>query len=69
METYQRSLSESYELQEVAECERAEGRIEGEMAKSKQLAVKLLQRKMSIEDVVYLTELTQEQVQELMEED
>ena len=74
METYERSLKRNYYLRDMANCERMEGRMEGEkkgrmegrLDGQKQIAVRLLQRKMPIEDVVSLTELTKEQVQELL---
>ena len=62
METYRRSLKKSFEIQDIANCARKEA----EMAKSRQIALRLLQRKMPVEDVISLTDLTKEQVQELL---
>ncbi|MDR1161623.1 MAG: hypothetical protein LBK45_04700 [Tannerellaceae bacterium] len=61
METYKRTLKQSYELRDIADCARIDER--------KLVAIRLLQRKTPIEDVVFLTNLTKEQVQELLEED
>ena len=44
---------------------RMEGRTEGSIERSRQIAIRLLQKKMSIDDVAALTDLTKEQVQKL----
>ena len=69
METYKESLRHNNFLRDMASCERQEGiaeglrkgRTEGQM----EIATRLLQKKMSIDEVVSLTDLTKEQVREL----
>ena len=58
MEAYTRSLKQSYQMRNIVNCARMEER--------RQFAVRLLQRKIPIDDVVSLTDLTKEQVQELL---
>jgi len=65
METYKLSLKNNFFLRDMAKCERMDERMET----SRRFAIKLLQKKTPIEDVVYLTELTREQVQELLKQD
>jgi len=77
METYRESLRHNNFLRDMASCERREGRMEGRMEgrtegrtegsieKSMEIAIRLLQKKMSIDDIVSLTDLTKEQVGEL----
>jgi len=62
METYKKSLKQNCYLRDMANLERKEGRLEGK----KQIAIRLLQRKTSIEDIISLTDLTREEVQELL---
>jgi predicted transposase/invertase (TIGR01784 family) len=62
METYERSLKRSYQMRDIANCARMEGRMEG----NRNIAIKLLMRNTSVEDVIDLTELSTEQVQELL---
>ena len=70
METYAKSLRRNPYLRDMANCERREGRLEGEkkgrMEERMQFAIKLLQRNMSVEDIASLTDLTKEQVQGLL---
>ena len=78
METYKKSLRQNYYLRDMANIERREGRTEGRMEGRtegrmeglmegrRQFAVRLLQRKTPVEDIVFLTDLTREQVQELI---
>ena len=65
METYKKSLRHNNYLRDMASCERREGRMEGRMEERNLFAIRLLQKKMSIDDVVSLTDLTKEQVREL----
>ena len=62
METYKRSLKQNFYVRDIANCARMEGRLE----RSRQLAIKLLTRNEPIEDVIYLTDLSREQVLELL---
>ena len=78
METYAKSLSQSYEVMDIANFARVEGRKEGRMEGRKEgkmegrvegrveVAHKLLQRGMSIEEILPLTNLTREQIQKLL---
>ena len=78
METYKRSLKQNYAMRDIASCARmegrmegrtegrVEGRVEGRMERSRQFAIRLLKRNEPIEDVIYLTDLSREQVQELV---
>ena len=59
----------SNDLRCAVDCAWKEGKMEGRMGKSKEFAVKLLQRKTPINDVISLTDLTKEQVEELLEQD
>jgi len=65
---YENKLKEAYYyyVRDMANIERREGRREGRRERSRQIAVKLLQRNMHIEDVISLTDLTKEEVQELL---
>ena len=58
METYKRSLIQSYQIRDIANCARMDER--------REIAVRLLQRETPVEDVISLTDLTKEQVQELL---
>jgi len=60
MEIYKKSLKNNRFIRNMTNSVRADER--------RQIAIKLLQRKTPIEDVVSLTELTTEQVQELLKE-
>jgi len=62
METYQKSLKRSYQMRDIANCAKMEGKMEERI----QLAIKLLKRNMPVEDIIYLTELSGEQVKELL---
>jgi predicted transposase/invertase (TIGR01784 family) len=72
MISYRRSLKRSYQMRDADICARREGRVEGEligrMEKSKLFATKLLMRNIPIDDIVDLTELSPEQVQELIKQ-
>jgi predicted transposase YdaD len=52
-------------MRDIANCAKMEGRMEERMERSIHFAIKLLKRNTSIEDVIDLTELSGEQVQEL----
>jgi len=81
METYRESLRHNNFLRDMASCERIEGHMkgrseglaegllkgcmEGSIERSRQIAIRLLQKKMSVDDVAALTDLTKEQVREL----
>ena len=66
MEMYQKSIERSYQVRDIAHCARMEGRMEGRMEERKRFAIKLLKSNASIEDIINLTELSAEQVKELM---
>jgi len=66
METYKKSLKRSYQIRDIANCAKIEGKMEGKMEERIQFAIKLLKRDTPIEDVIYLTELSSEQVNELL---
>ena len=72
METYTKSLKRNYYLRDMAKYERTEGEkkglMEGLMEGRRQIAIKLMQRKTPVEDIVSLTDLTKEQVQELLKQ-
>jgi predicted transposase/invertase (TIGR01784 family) len=68
METYKRSLKQSYQMRDIANCARMEGRTEGRTEGLMQVAVELLKRNTSFEDVVALTKLSSEQLQELLKQ-
>ncbi|MCL1932986.1 MAG: Rpn family recombination-promoting nuclease/putative transposase [Candidatus Azobacteroides sp.] len=80
METYKKSLKQNRFLRDMANCVKEdgrmegrmegkmEGRMEGRMEERRQIAARLLQRKTSVEEVVSLTDLTKEQVQELLKQ-
>ena len=68
METYKRSLKRSYQMRDIANCARMEGREEGRMEGSRQFALKLLQKNTPVDEIVFLTELSKEQVQDLLQE-
>ena len=73
MDRYAVSLERSYQMRDVANYARMEGKLEGKqegkqegmMEKSIQFAIKLLMRNETIEEVVALTDLSREQVQSL----
>ena len=78
METYARTLRKSYEVMDIADCNRKkgrregrmegrrEGRREGRMEGMMEVASKLLQKNTPIDDVISLTGLTCQQIQELL---
>jgi predicted transposase/invertase (TIGR01784 family) len=72
METFEKSLKKNFYLRDIAKCARMEGkkegRMEGRMEGSKQFATKLLMRNTPIDEVTYLTELSKEQIQELLKQ-
>ena len=81
METYSKSLSKNFYVRNIADCARMEGReeghlegrkkghteglIEGLMEGRKLMAIKLIERKMPVEEIMFLTNLTKEQIEEL----
>jgi len=62
MKSYGSSLKRTFEGRDIANYARMEGRIE----RSKQFAIKLLKRNEPIEEIMYLSELTREQIDELL---
>ena len=62
METYQKSLKNNYYVRDIANYARMEGRMERDL----QIALKLLKRGTPFEEVIDLTELSKEQVLELL---
>jgi predicted transposase/invertase (TIGR01784 family) len=68
MDRYAVSLERSYQMRDVANYARMEGKQEGLMEKSIQFAIKLLKRNETIEEVVALTDLSREQVQALLKQ-
>ena len=76
METYRRSLKNSYEMRDIVNCARMEskmegkmeGKTEGKMEASRQIAMRLLQRNMPIDEIVFLTDLDRAQIQNLLNE-
>ena len=72
METYRRSLKQSYQLRDIVNCARMESKLEGEvkgkLEASRQFAIRLLQKNMPVDEIVFLTDLDREQVQDLLTE-
>ena len=70
MDRYAVSLERSYQMREIANFAREEGREEGRaeatMENSKQVAIKLLMRNEPIEEIMHLTELSREQINKLL---
>jgi predicted transposase/invertase (TIGR01784 family) len=66
METYAKSLRQSYEVMDIANFARFEGRNEGRMEREKEIACKLLQKGMGVDEVLSITSLTHEQIKELL---
>jgi len=66
METYSLSLKQNFYLRDIANCAKMEGRMEGRMERDKQFALKLLKKGTPYEEVIELTELSKEQVIELL---
>ena len=62
METYNTSLKQNFYLRDIANCAKMEGRME----RDKQLALRLLKKGKPFEEVIDLTELSKEQVVELL---
>ena len=71
METYKKSLENNYYVLDIANCARMEGEqagiVKGRMEERRQLASKLLIKGTPIEEVIFLTELSKEQVAEVLE--
>ena len=63
METYKKSLENNYYVRDIANF----ARMEGEQIKSLKVASKLLLKGTPIEEVMYLTELSKEQVLEILD--
>jgi hypothetical protein len=61
MERYAVSLKRSYQMRNIADF----AKMEGKMERSKQIAVKLLKRNEPIDEVISLTELSREEVMAL----
>jgi predicted transposase/invertase (TIGR01784 family) len=72
METYKRSLKHSHQMRDADICARMEGRVEGrmegEIKKSRQIAIKLLMMNEPVEKIIDLTELSADQIQELLKQ-
>ena len=68
METYAKSLRQSYEVMSIANFARFEGRKEGLIEGEKRVASKLLQKGMVIDEVLSITSLTYEQISELLKQ-
>ena len=86
METYAKSLKQSYEVMDIANCAKAEGIEEGErrgekrgekrglregrkegfIEGEKRIVRKLLQNGMGIEEILFITSLSREQIKELL---
>ena len=70
METYAKSLRQSYEVRSIANFARFEGRNEGFMEGEKrgrmEIARKLLQNGMVVDEILSITSLTPEQMKELL---
>ena len=62
METYAKSLRQSYEVMSIANFARYEGEKSGRM----EIARKLLQKGMGVDEVLSITSLTPEQMKELL---
>jgi predicted transposase/invertase (TIGR01784 family) len=69
METYAKSLRQSYEVMDIANFAKFEGRreglIEGLIEGEKRIARKLLQKGMGIDEILSITSLTRKQIKEL----
>ena len=66
METYSTSLKRNLYLRDIADCAKMEGEMKGRMERDKQLALRLLKRGTPFEEVIELTDLSKEQVMELL---
>ena len=66
MDRYAISLERSYQMRAVANFAREEAREEAIMEKSKQVAIKLLMMNEPIDKIMYLTELSRDQVTKLV---
>jgi len=74
METYAKSLRQSYEVMDIANFAKFEGRkegrkeglIEGLVEGEKRITRKLLQKGMGIDEILPITSLTREQIEELL---
>ena len=76
METYRRSLKQSYQMRDIVNCAkmeskmegRLEGILEGEMKANRQFAIRLLQKNIPIDEIALLTDLDRTQIQDLLQE-
>ena len=76
METYRRSLKQSYQMRDIVNCAKMEsklegkmeGILEGEVKASRQIAMRLLQKNMPVDEIVFLTNLDRAQIQDLLKE-
>ena len=66
METYSSSLKRNFYLRDIANCAKMEGEQIGVVREKKQFALKLLKRGTPYEEVIDLTELSKEQVIDLL---
>ena len=66
METYAKSLRQSYEVMDIANFARVEGRKEGRKEGLIEVAHKLLQKGMTIDEILSITNLTRVQIKELL---
>ncbi|GHV49719.1 hypothetical protein FACS1894181_09310 [Bacteroidia bacterium] len=67
MDTY-KSLSKNFYVRNIADCARMEGEEKGLLKGQKFTAIKLIERKMPVEEIMFLANLTKEQIQELAKE-
>ena len=65
METYTKSLRNSYQIMGMENCAEKRGEKRGRIEERLLIASNLLQRNMPIDDIISLTGLTREQIQEL----
>ena len=66
MDRYAISLERSYQMRAVANFAREEGRLEEREEMKNQFAIKLLMRNEPIDKIMYLTDLSREQVTKLL---
>ena len=66
MDRYAVSLERSHQLHDIANYARMEGKMEERIERNKQIAIKLLMMNEPIEKVIYLTDLSREEVTELL---
>ena len=65
MNKYAVSLENNRYIRDIADFAKMEGMMEGEIKRSKQFAVKLLMRNEPIDEIIYLTDLSHEQIKEI----